>query len=492
MKKVLDEAGIFEHAYRVINFDLETICPPDAMEEQGDLVAYLANRRFHLLHSKKFLETAEYLHAHRKELSLQEKAMVDSFYRDYQWTKNITPAMDHRMNKVLNKAYVDWLGAKQDADYEKFAPSLLAVRDVELTKIRLKENPKKSTYDNLLDIYEPGMTQKKLDECFGTCLERLVPLLQKIKKSKKVIRTDFLTRKVTDHAQETMAFYLLDLMKYDFHRGTFTTTEHPFTDALGRKDIRVTTNYDPDHFLSSMYSIIHEGGHALFDMLSPDEEWDYHYDSGKSMGQHESVSRFYENIIGRSRAFVDLIYDKTCEIFPDAMKGVSKEELYEGINRVETSLIRTEADEFTYIFHIIIRYELEKEIIGGKADIKKLPLLWKEKYEKYLGVTPGNDAEGILQDVHWSSGFGYFPTYALGNMYNAMYYNRMKKELDVPGLVRRGELGIINDWMTEHVFKRAALLDSDAWIKEITGQSLSPDDFLNYLEEKYGAIYGLN
>ncbi len=492
MKKTLDKAAVYDHAEHIISFDLETSCPPEGMEEQGEVAAFMSNQLFRMTHTKKFLEAVDDLYASRKELSEPEKAMVDRFYREFNRTRDITPAMDHRMTKVLKKSYVDWLKAKQAGDYSLFAPSLEAVRDVEMEKISLTRKKKKVPYDNLLDIYEPGMTQKMLDECFGTCVERMVPMLEKIRASKKVIRTDFMSRPVSDEAQAKMATYLMHLMGYDFNRGMFGTTEHPFTDSLGRKDTRITTNYDPNYFISSIYSVIHEGGHALFDMFAPEEEWDYHFHEEKSMGQHESVSRFYENVIGRSESFIHLIYDKVCETFPDAMKGVSMKELYEGVNRVQPSLIRTDADEFTYVFHIIIRYEMEKLIVNGKADIKELPRLWNEKYREYLGVTPKNDAEGILQDVHWSSGFGYFPTYALGNMYNAMYYNRMKQELDVPALVEKGDIPAINRWMQEHVWKRAARLDSDTWIREITGRSLTPDDFLDYLEEKYGAIYGLD
>ena len=209
------------------------------------------------------------------------------------------------------------------------------------------------------------------------------------------------------------------------------------------------------------------------------------------MGQHESVSRFYENRIGRSEAFVRLIYPKVKEIFPDVMADVTERELYEALNVVQPSLIRTEADEFTYTFHIIIRYEIEKMIVDGTVSIEDLPRIWNEKYEEYLGVRPESDRDGVLQDVHWSSGFGYFPTYALGNMYNAMYMNRMKQELDLDAAIASGSLKEINDWMQTNVFARANLLAPKDWIREITGRSFTPDDFLDYLEEKYSRLYEL-
>jgi carboxypeptidase Taq len=210
------------------------------------------------------------------------------------------------------------------------------------------------------------------------------------------------------------------------------------------------------------------------------------------MGQHESVSRFYENIIGRSEAFVHLIYPVLRELMPDTMSDVTERELYEALNVVQPSLVRTEADEFTYTFHVIIRYEIEKEMVNGDLDLKRLPEIWNEKYREYLGVVPENDRDGVLQDMHWSSGFGYFPTYALGNMYNAMYYNRMQQDFDVMQAVSSGDMARILDWMKANVFAKADRMDPKPWIHEITGRDFTPDDFIDYLEKKYGDLYGLD
>ena len=240
-----------------------------------------------------------------------------------------------------------------------------------------------------------------------------------------------------------------------------------------------------------MYSIIHEGGHALFDQNQPRENHDHFIIGGKTLGQHESVSRFYENRIGRSEAFVHFVYPKVCELFPQAMEGVSEQEFYLALNRVQSSLIRTEADEFTYTFHIIIRYEIEKALFAGEIKVEDIPELWNRKYQEYLGVCPTSDRNGVLQDVHWASGFGYFPTYAIGNFYNAMYYNRMKQEVDVDAAIREGNFEPVNSWMIGHVFAKADRLSPREWIKDITGRDFTPVDFLDYLEEKYSGIYGL-
>ena len=489
----LEAAEKFYHAANVLNFDMETICPPGAMEKQGETTAFLSNEGYKLIKSEEFIKAGLDLYEHLPDGDLDplDAQLVKALYRDYEKIKNLTPEQSHEFDLIRNKAYIDWLNAKQSSDYSVFAPSLEKIKDVCLKEIALRDRKSAVPYDDMLDDYERGITSSDLDEAFGQCKERLIPLLERIKASRKTIRRDFLSRTVADETQKNMAKYLLDTIRYDFNRGAFTTTEHPFTSELARDDIRVTTHYYPDAFASSMYSIIHEGGHALFGQLQPAEHHDHHIEDRMTMGMHESVSRFYENRIGRSRAFISLIYPRAKELFSGILDDVTEEELYEAVNIVEPSLVRTESDEFTYTFHIIIRYEIEKMFMSGNVKVEDLPRVWNDKYEEYLGIRPADDREGVLQDVHWSFGFGYFPTYALGNMYNAMYYNRMKEEIPVDKLVEQGKIALVNDWMAENVFRKADHMDAREWIHDITGRAFTPDDFLDYLEEKYGALYGL-
>ncbi len=499
LKLVRDTLGLaekYEHVCHVLNFDLETICPPKAMEEQGNLIAFFEAEGFKVTKDPAFREAAEYLYAHRGELGEFDRVMAEQLHRDYLKTKNITPDKMKAFSEARNRAYVRWLEAKQTSDFSHFAPSLREIVEMGREEVALREPedpdaPVQSVYDQLLGDYERGMTADRLDAYFDACKKRLLPLLDRIRESPVKIRTDFLSRPVTDEAQEKMARRLLEVLDFDFSRGTFATTEHPFTDWLGRNDTRITTHYHPDAFISSIYSVIHECGHALFDMLQPVANRDHFITEGKTMGMHESVSRFYENRIGRSEAFIHLLYPMACEYFPEAMEGVSERELYEAVNLVQPTLIRTEADEFTYTFHIIIRYEIEKLLMSGEIAVEDVPALWNAKYKEYLGIEPENDREGCLQDVHWSSGLGYFPTYALGNMYNAMYYRRIREEIDLDGAVARGDLATVNKWMADNVFVRADRLAPADWIRDITGREFTPDDFLDYLEEKYSDLYRL-
>ncbi|MCR4734934.1 MAG: carboxypeptidase M32 [Treponema sp.] len=489
--KILDEAQKYEHACKVLNYDLETICPAKGMEEQGNLIAFLSNQAFKLKKSEEFEKASQYLIANINKIEdLYDRSLVKILADEYDWNKNLTSEKQKEFSSIYNKAYVDWINAKQKSDFSLFEGALQNVKKVENERIELRLNPEHDKYDNLLDSYERGITSADLDRNFEKCKERLIPLLQKIMKSKKKIRRDFLNREVSDEQQKKMAEELLKTIAFDFERGAFTTTEHPFMDDLAQNDVRVTTHYYPNNFASSMYSIIHEGGHALFGQNVEPKCYEHHIQGNMTLGMHESVSRFYENRIGRSKEFIHLIYPKVIEFFPQ-IKDVSENELYEALNIVEPSLIRTEADEFTYSFHIIIRYEIEKMIMDGKVEIKDLPKVWNEKYKEYLGIEPSNDKEGVLQDVHWSSGFGYFPTYALGNMYNAMYYNSMIKDFDLKSAIRTGDFNTINSWMKNHVWKKANLLAPKEWIKDITGREFTCDDFLDYLECKYSEIYEL-
>ena len=495
IRKTLGEAEYYEQAARALRFDQETICPEKGMERQGEIASFLDNKAFALRKDPAFEEAAALLYRNRDQLEERDAALAGLLHREWLKDKNLTPEKELEYALVFNKAFVDWSSARKAGDYSLFAPSLQKVEETQKEIIALREHEEgetpKALYDIMLDDYERGIDTARLDPIFDECRERLSVLLEKICKSPKKIRTDFLARPVSDAKQQELGEYLLDVMGFDFSRGALATTEHPFTEGIGPDDVRVTTHYYQNRFDSSMYSIIHEGGHALFEMYQPREDHEHFITPGKTLGMHESVSRFYENRIGRSREFIEFVYPKMCEIMPDVMNGVSALELYEALNEVKPSLIRTEADEFTYTFHIIIRYELEKEIAAGTLKIEDAAKAWREKYKEILGICPENDREGILQDVHWSSGFGYFPTYAIGNFYNAMYFNRMKQEIDVPTLIARGELSPVNDWMIRNVFAKADLLSPAEWIADITGRELTAGDFLDYLEEKYSRIYEL-
>lgn len=486
--KKLELIRYYDHAMGIIGFDFETCVPPKAMEKEGETMSFFSNESFKIINSKSFKKLVVDLYQDLDSLDYLDQVLVKNLYEDYLKTKNITPKMELKMSKIYNQAYIDWLNAKNKKDYKLFAPSLKKVIDISKKRVELRENKLENLFDNMLNDCEKGMLQKELDVFFKELKEGLIELLNKIKKSKKKIRNDFLSRTVPIYKQEEFSKYLLNLNGFDFERGCLSTTEHPFTSPVSIDDARVTTHYHLNMVLSNIYSIIHEGGHAIFMQNEPKEDYEHFINDNISNGMHESVSRFFENVIGRSRAYVHLIYPKFIETFSE-FNDVTEEELYEAINIVKPSLIRTEADEVTYGLHIIIRYEMEKRLLSGELKIKDAAKEWNKLYKEYLSLKPSDDKEGILQDVHWTSGFGYFPSYAMGNAYNAMYLKEFKKEYDFDDLILKGDFKTINDYLKSHVFKEANHLDPKDWIKKITSKELTAKDFLDYLNDKYSDIY---
>lgn len=393
--------------------------------------------------------------------------------------------------ELMVKADDVWHRAKEESNFALFCPVLQEIFD---TAIRFAGYcaPEKAPYDYWLGEYEDGLTMTVCDRFFATLRERLVPLIQKISQ-KPQVSNDRLHGKFSDEKQEQLSYWLMKTMGLDLGHVGLATTEHPFTTSLGSHfDERITTHYVEDDFSSSMFSVIHEGGHALYDTGSAADLAYTVLDGGVSMGIHESQSRFYENLLGRSKPFVRFVLPKLQELFPEQLGTVTAEELYKALNRAEPSLIRTEADEVTYCLHVMVRYELEKQVMEGKLAVKDLPQAWNRLYKEYLGVEVPDDKHGVLQDSHWSGGcIGYFPSYALGSAYGAQLLKKMKETVDVDGCLERGDFGPINDWNRAHIWQYGSLLKPDELLRQALGEEFDPNVYLDYLEEKYRDIYGL-
>lgn len=495
IKKELNREREYIHAATIIEFDQMTVCPPEGQEMQGDSAVRVSNHAFRIRKSAKFIECVKALYEEIESLDEYDKILVEELYRTYIHDKNVTPELFDEFARTGNNAWVAWSKAREKEDVSGFLPELNKVIESKKKYIsiagKMPDEEKLSDYEFLLNAYESGMDEKTLDELFKVSKDGICELLKKIGNSNKTIRTDFLKRPVRDSQQAEMARYLMEILGFDFEKGQMAVSEHPFTSLVSENDVRITTHYYSDNFISNIYSVIHECGHALFEQLLPREDHKYFIEEKKSMGMHESVSRFFENIIGRSKEFITLIYPKVCEIFPQVMRDVTVDELYEAVNYVCPSLIRTEADELTYTLHIIIRYELEKKLISGELSVNDLSDEWSRLYKEYLGVKPSKDSEGLLQDVHWTTDFGYFPTYALGNFYGAMFLKKMMEEFDPFQAVAEGDFGKINEWMAENVYKKANILKPTDWIQDITGRKVCAEDFINYLNDKYTHVYDL-
>jgi len=496
ISKLFEKLDTLEHyanIMHILNFDTNTICPEEGREYENESYALIASLAYKITKSEDYINLVKEINSEKDKLDPYKKKLIEDLYREISNNEKISPELFEEATKLSSEAYNVWLKAKRNSDYKKFAPILEKMVKMRKKLIDLRPQKEKTYYDTMIGDFEQNFYIEDYDAFFQKIKDALVPLIKKIRESKVKIRTDFMKRKYPLHKQEEFSKYLMEVVGFDMNKGAISTTEHPFTDTLARYDSRITTHYYEDNFISNMYSVIHESGHAIFGQNEPDEIYDNHLQNSMTMGMHESVSRFYENRIGRSKEFIHLIYPKLRELFSEQLSDVSEEELYLGVNAVDLNEpLRTEADELTYSIHVLIRYELEKEFINNpEFDFSKLNKMWNEKYEEYLGIKVKSDKEGVLQDVHWTDSYGYFPTYAIGNAYNAMYFNKMNEEIDIYKCIEKGQINKITDWMKEHVFKKASLLRPKEWIKDITNRSLDPQDFIDYITSKYSEIYKL-
>ena len=488
----LDEIEAYFRVLGKVNFDMECCAPPEGMAKAGEDMAILGKQVYALTHDPAYTELLTALHEDGEGLTPVQKKAVEHLYEHWAREKNISPELSFEMDMAASHSYSDWLEAKQNADFSKFRNSLESLIRYQRIQIDLRDEHPEGYYNTCLDDNEKGGNEAQLDAFFAALKARIVPLVQRIAKEGKPIREDFMSRPVPIPKQEEFSRWLLELEGLRPTALVLMTTEHPFTTNFGPRDVRVTTHYYEQDFISNIFSTLHEGGHALFMQNEPEEIYENHCADNMTNAMHETISRFFENIVGRSEGFVHYIFPKLRELTGDTFADVTERELYEAVNVARPSLIRIEADELTYCLHILVRYELEKAFINGDISVDEIPAMWNAKYKEYLGLDVPDDARGCLQDVHWTGyGFGYFPSYALGNAYGAQILHRMRQDFDFDAALRAGDLGKIGGWLKEHVFSIASLTTPDEWIRAITGESLNPDYYLDYLERKFSEVYGL-
>ena len=489
---ILDEIQSYGHAIGKLSFDMECCAPEEGIEPAGRDMAVLGKQIHKLTHSKTYETLLRELHEDSEGLTPVQKKAIEHLYERWSKSKNISAKLSYEMDLASNRAYGAWLSAKKANDYSLFRDALADLIRYTRVAIDLRDEKKATTYDTCLDDIEKGGSIAQLDAFFAALKARIVPLLNRIVTEGKPIREDFMSRPVPIPRQEAMSKYLLELEGLRKSALVLMTTEHPFTTSFGKHDVRVTTHYHEDSFISNVFTTLHEGGHALFMQNEPQELHDNHCANNMTNAMHETISRFYENLIGRSEAFVTLVAPKIRELSEGVFDDITDRELFEAVNVARPSLIRTESDELSYCLHILIRFELEKAFINGEITVDEIPALWNAKYKEYLGVDVPDDTQGCLQDVHWSGiSFGYFPSYALGNAYGAQILATMKKDFDVDAAVAAGDLLKIRNWLIEHVFSIASLTTPDEWIRAITGEGLNVNYYLDYLEEKFTKLYEL-
>lgn len=479
----------YSAASSALYLDSVTVAPKDTAEGRGVALGILAGEQHKLFSDPEVGALLDFLAERRDGLEHSVRRQVEELRRRYRQLSRI-PAGEYMEYAMLtNEASDVWHRAKEASDFELFRPVLERLVAFN-RKFAGYYDPDKAPYDALLNEYERGVDMAYLDRFFGTVRERLVPLIRAIGE-KEQIDDGFLRRKYPVEAQRKFSDYLMEVLGLDRAHCGIGETEHPFTLEFNNKDVRITTNYDEDNVAFSMYSVIHEGGHARYELDIADEVQYTCLAGGVSMGVHESQSRFYENLIGRSRPFIQAIFPRMKEFFPEQLADVTAEMFYRAVNKAQPSLIRTEADELTYCLHVMVRYEIEKQLIGGTLAVKDVPETWNRLYKEYLGVDVPDDRRGCLQDSHWSGGsFGYFPSYALGSAYGAQMLRNMEAEMDVWGPVSRGDLSGVTAWLTEKVHKYGGLMEPAEVVKNACGE-FDPTVYTDYLAEKYSRLYGL-
>jgi carboxypeptidase Taq len=471
----------------LIHWDAATSGVPEkSLSARGENVGWLDGESFRRFVAADTLEAIETLEALKSELDVNESAMIRELGRTYRKLKAVPPEEFQKFSALTAEAQVVWETAREKRDYEMMQPYYEKVFEYQ-RKLCDWYGYKNHPYDALLDDYEKGATVEMLDKFFEALRDGIVPLLKDIvskNKQPKEISGTFDIEK-----QRNLMPWLTDFAGFDRERGKVGEVEHPFCTTINRNDVRITTKYHEENLLSSIYSIIHECGHAIYEQNMDEKQERYNLAECSSMGVHESQSRLYENMICRSRAFIGQLLPQLKKQF-DYFKDWNEDMLYRAINIARPSLIRIEADELTYSLHVMVRYELEKALITGDIKVVDLPGLWADKYEELIGIRPDDLAKGVLQDVHWGCGYvGYFPSYAVGTAYGAQMMNTIKKTVDIDAAIKKEDLSPITGWLKENVHIHGALFSPEELLLKSTGEQFNPKYYVDYLKEKFGELY---
>ncbi|MBN2335591.1 carboxypeptidase M32 [Candidatus Bathyarchaeota archaeon] len=492
------EMAVLGSAVSILYWDMETKMPPRAVELKSQQLAMLQKMGHQMLVDPENGKTLEAIQKHRDygSLSQLEKRNVYLSRKMYDEATKIPEELVVELAKQSTVGVNVWKKAKAAKDWSMFKPEMekmKALKDRE-AEILMEVKGAKTPYDALIDNYEPKMTADKITSIFDEMKKGLMKVMDRVMAQGKP-DTGFLGRPVAVDVQERIGESIADFILYDTKSeksgGRIDTTEHPFTTGY-YTDVRITTHYHEDRFESSIFSILHEGGHALYEQGLP-MDWMYQpVGTSASYGIHESMSRFIENMVGKSPEFWEYYLPVVKKITGDTFRDVSQEQMLRAVNYVTPSKIRIEADEVTYGLHIVIRFEIERDLFSGKVTVDELTQLWNQKYMDYLGVEIEDDSEGVMQDTHWAGGsLGYFPSYALGNIYDGVWLTKLNKDLpDWRQGIAGGRFEETKRWLTDNVYGYGNLYDPEDLVKHVVGKGLVVKPFIDYLEDKFKAIYG--
>ncbi|MDY4040981.1 MAG: carboxypeptidase M32 [Collinsella sp.] len=483
-----------EYLMKISEFDGATVAPEKGADARGEALGYLAAKNHALLTGERARGLVRDAQAAIEQDSITDPQLADEvrvLARDQREATAIPEEDEVAFTRLVCEADAVWHKAKNASDWESFEPYV--DRLVAAIKHRAAcIDPARDPYDVMLDQYERGLTAKQFDAFCEQVRATVVPLVAEIG-ARPQPAAAFLTARVPEAVQRAMSYDLMRLVGLDMAASTLAFTEHPFSEGFAAGDARVTTHIFEDNLMSNVYSVIHEAGHAIYEQ-NVDPSYAYtRLEGGTSLGIHESQSRLFENTIGRSRAFMAPLLKVLRQHVPDVYGKVTEDELYRAVNIAQPSLIRTEADELTYPLHIMIRYEIERELFSGEATASDVPRRWADLTRHYLGLEVPDHARGALQDTHWSGGsFGYFPTYALGSAYDAQFLPALERDgVDVDAAAASGDLEPVRAWLRENIWRHGRAEDAPELIQAICGAPLDASFYCDYLAGKFGELYGL-
>jgi len=487
----------------MLSWDMQTYMPPGGADGRAHAMATLASLAHELFVRDDFGEALEAAEAEVKDLDpdSDEAGIVARLRRDFDKGRRVPSDWVAESKRTVGLAFSAWVEARQASNFAAFQPHIEKVLELKRSYVSFFE-PYDSPYDPLLDDYEPGLKLAAVREIFSELREVQVPLVQAISERSEAVDDSFLRVAYNEKAQWDFGLEVIRDIGFDFERGRQDKAPHPFSQSINRGDVRITNRVYPNQFGPALFGSMHEAGHAIYSQgIAPaldripslsGSTLEGAHDAG--LGMHESQSRMLENLVGRSRAFWTAYYPRLQAAFPAQLGGIEVDSFYRAINKVERSLIRVDADEATYNLHILIRFEIEADLIEGNLAVADLADAWNAKFEEILGLTPPDDRRGVLQDIHWSDGyFGYFPTYTLGNIISAQLWRKLSADVpDLEAQISRGEFKELIGWLHENVHRHGGKYEPMDLLKRITGEKLSARPYLEYLTDKYSEIYGLS
>ncbi len=494
LKQRLEEIRHLNKASALLIWDQETKMPPGGARARAEQLATLSRLGHELFIADRTGELLARAANETADLPFDDDdaSLVRVSQRDYDRTKRLPTSLVTEFTRHSVLAHEAWVRARANDDFAAFSPWL--ERTIELSRQRAEHlGYQENMYDALLDLFEPGIKSSRVTRIFDDLKQELVPLVAAIAERSDRVDDAAVHQPFDERAQEAFGKKIAAILGYDFSRGRLDPTVHPFETSFSCNDVRITTRYESNFLSPSLFGTMHETGHAMYEQgVSPALD---HTPLGRgaSSAVHESQSRMWENVVGRSRPFWQRYYPDLQRVFPQQLAAVDIDTFYGAINTVQPSLIRVYADEVTYNLHIMLRFEMEMDLLANRYPVSAAPAVWNDKMESYLGVRPPSDTLGILQDVHWSNGlFGYFPTYALGNILSLQLYDKALQERpEIRDQLARGETTGLREWMTEKIYRHGRKFQPAELVERATGEPLQSRAYMKYLQTKFGRLYGL-